>query len=77
MRATRRDVLRALAAGSLGTVLGCRGRASGAIEGSIVDEDHDLGHRLRDGSLTPSSFRREKVPVLIAGGGGKAHRRLW
>ena len=48
-------------------MLGCRGEAARAIEGRIVDEDHEVGHRLRDGSLKPSSFRREKVPVLISG----------
>ncbi|MEM7311071.1 MAG: FAD-dependent oxidoreductase [Planctomycetota bacterium] len=82
MRPRRRDLLLGGAASGLGALLtGCGGSAGGTahISGSIVDDEHRAGHRLRDGSGTrPAGTPRERrARVLVVGAGASGLSAAW
>lgn len=57
---------------------GCRWEGSGpTLEGSIVGASHALGHRLRQKSSEGPSGPRQRVQVVIAGGGVAALTAAW
>lgn len=50
-------------------LIGLAAKAERRIEGGFVDGSHLRGHLLRDRANVPQSPRREKIPVVIVGGG--------
>ncbi len=75
---SRREILRAGAALGLGAALpACGGRARPPIEGRIVDEEHRIAHRWRDGALNGAPGGTERARVLIVGGGVAGLSAAW
>ncbi|MEP6491681.1 MAG: FAD-dependent oxidoreductase [bacterium] len=50
-------------------LIGLTRKAPRTIAGGFVDDGGALGHRLRDGSLSPSRGPERKVPIVVVGGG--------
>ena len=70
----RREFLAALAAPVVAAPLvpalvGLSRKAPRAIGGGFVDDGGALGHRLRDGTLSPASGTARRIPIVIVGGG--------
>ncbi len=79
---SRRTALKAAAAGSLGSLLGCgeatRASARRDIPGGFVDDGVESGHRFRDGSLGGGApAKNERCRVLIIGGGVAGLSAAW
>lgn len=64
---SRRSAVAALVAAP--ALLGLTRKAPRAIAGGFVDDGSGQGHALRDGRRPPAPTRRERVDVLVAGGG--------
>ena len=71
MTVTRRQFFQAAALAGLTRKSGLR------LTGQFVHESHALGHRLRDGRLTPSQQQATRVPVVIVGGGIAGLSAAW
>ena len=67
---SRREFLGAVAAGLAAPALvGCAPKTERPLAGGFVDDGGARGHRLRDGVRFPAPRRRERVPVVVVGGG--------
>ena len=77
-RPTRRDILRGAAAGgALAAAPACLRRAPRELSGGFVDRGFETGHRIRDGLRSQAPEHREKVPLLIVGGGVAGLSAAW
>jgi hypothetical protein len=65
----RREFLMAGALGLLGGAAFTLPWRSGELGGTLQRPGLELGHALRDGGLAATALKREKVPVVIVGGG--------
>lgn len=70
MRATRRQFLSA-------ALIGLVPKAERPVTGSFVNEDHLLGHRLRDRYPFPHPSESLKTPLVIVGGGVAGLSAAW
>ncbi len=73
MKVGRRSFLRASSAALVGLSL----KGSRRIEGSFVNDNFQMGHLLRDRAAFPAPARKEKFPVVIAGGGIAGLSAAW
>lgn len=73
----RRELLAGGLWAGLAALAGCSSPARRAIAGRIVDEDHVLGHRLRDAALPVPSGAGERIPVAIVGAGVAGLSAAW
>ena len=64
-----------MTAAGMGLYFGTRDN-NNAFTGNILGASHDLGHRLRTGSM-PSPLEERKVPVVIVGGGVSGLCAAW
>ncbi|MCA9706370.1 MAG: FAD-dependent oxidoreductase [Myxococcales bacterium] len=76
MRWSRRSVLGTAAPGLAGLAAGC-GRPP-TVERAFVGQDHERGHRLRDGAVGAAPARdRVRCEVLVVGGGVAGLAAAW
>lgn len=58
-------------------LIGLPAKAERRIDGTIVDDSHRLGHRLRDRAPFAEPKQQVRVPVVIAGGGMAGLSAAW
>ncbi len=70
MKPSRREMLGA-------ALVGLTPKTDAPIRGSFVNDSAELGHRLRSRGPFPAPSRRERVPVVIVGGGIAGLSAAW